>query len=139
MALLHIALAFVFLKDFFPPHGPFFKVFMEFVTILLLFHVLVVWLQGMWDLSSLTRDQTCTPCIGRQTLNHWTMREVPSLLYFEPIKHCFVYISPNSNFPQNPLITIFSFVCEIHHSAVFLTLMSQQTWLCLPTGVSLGV
>ena len=26
---------------------------------------------GMWDLSSLTRNQTCTPCIGRQNLNHW--------------------------------------------------------------------
>ena len=45
-----------------------FKVFMEFVTILLLFYVLVVWLQGMWDLGSLTRDQTCTPCIGRRSL-----------------------------------------------------------------------
>ena len=25
---------------------------------------------SMWDLSSLTRDQTHTPCIGRQSLNH---------------------------------------------------------------------
>ena len=31
----------------------------------------------MWDLSSLTRDGTCTLCIGRQSLNHWTTREVP--------------------------------------------------------------
>ena len=53
------------------------KVFIEFVTISLLFYVLVFWPQGMWDLSSLTRDQTCTPCIGRQSLNHWTAREVP--------------------------------------------------------------
>ena len=29
------------------------------------------------DLSSLTRDQTHTPCIERQILNHWTTREVP--------------------------------------------------------------
>ena len=28
------------------------KVFIEFVTILLLFYVLVLWLQGMWDLRS---------------------------------------------------------------------------------------
>ena len=45
-----------------------FKVFIEFITILLLFYVnifyklylqfLVFWLQGMWDLSSLTRDWT---------------------------------------------------------------------------------
>ena len=24
-----------------------------------------------------TREQTCVPCIGRQSLNHWTTREVP--------------------------------------------------------------
>ena len=41
------------------------KVFIEFVTILLLLYVLIFWPQGMWDLSSLTRDQTHTPCIGR--------------------------------------------------------------------------
>ena len=33
------------------------KVFIEFVTTLLLFYVLVFWLGGMWDLSSQTRDQ----------------------------------------------------------------------------------
>ena len=31
----------------------------------------------MWDLSSLTRDQTHVLYIGRQILNHWTTREVP--------------------------------------------------------------
>ena len=36
-------------------------VFTEFVTILLLFSVLVFWPGGMWDLSSLTRDRTSTP------------------------------------------------------------------------------
>ena len=33
----------------------------------------------MWDLSSLSRDWTCTPCIGRQSLNHWTTGEVALL------------------------------------------------------------
>ena len=33
-----------------------FKVFIELVTMLLLFYVLVFWLQAMWDPSSLTRD-----------------------------------------------------------------------------------
>ena len=37
-------------------HFPFFKVFIEFVTILFLFYVLDFWLRGMWDLSFLTRD-----------------------------------------------------------------------------------
>ena len=45
------------------------------------FYVLVFWLRGMWDLSSLTRDQTRTPCIGRQSLNHWTAREVPCPIF----------------------------------------------------------
>ena len=31
---------------------------------------------GMCNLSSLTRDQTHTPCIGWQSLNSWTIREV---------------------------------------------------------------
>ena len=34
-------------------------------------------LWGMWDLSSPTRDQTCTPCIDRWSLYYWTTREVP--------------------------------------------------------------
>ena len=35
-----------------------------------------VWLLwGMWDLSSLTRDQTYVPCIGRQILNYWTTKK----------------------------------------------------------------
>ena len=42
-----------------------FKAFTEFVTILLPFCVLVLWLQDMWDLGSLTRDQTPIPCIGK--------------------------------------------------------------------------
>ena len=55
-----------------------FKVFIEFVTILLpVFHVLVFWPRGMWDLSSPTGDRTRTPCTGRRRLNHWTAREVP--------------------------------------------------------------
>ena len=33
----------------------------------------------MWDLSSLTRDQTCVPWIARNILNHWITREVPRL------------------------------------------------------------
>ena len=27
--------------------------------------------------NSLTRNQTCAPCIARWILNHWTTREVP--------------------------------------------------------------
>ena len=31
---------------------------------------------NMWDLSSPTRDRTHIPCVGRQTPNPWTTREV---------------------------------------------------------------
>ena len=40
-----------------------FKVFIEFVTILLLFYVLVFWPWGMWDPSSPTRDWTRSPAL----------------------------------------------------------------------------
>ena len=35
-----------------------------------------------WDLSSLSRDQTCAPCNEVQSLNHWTAREVPRNVFF---------------------------------------------------------
>ena len=41
------------------------------------------WWKGMWDLSSLTRDQIHTPCIGRWSLNHWTAREVPRYIILQ--------------------------------------------------------
>ena len=45
-----------------------FKVLIEFVAILLLFYVLIFWPQGMWDLSSPTRDGTHTPCLEGEVL-----------------------------------------------------------------------
>ena len=43
------------------------------------------WLRGMWGLSSLTRYWTCTPCIGRHSLNHWTSRGVPRPTLWKPL------------------------------------------------------
>ena len=54
------------------------KVFIEFVTILLLFYVLVFWLPGRQDFSSPTSDRTCTPCSGSV---EWTSKEVPGALF----------------------------------------------------------
>ena len=56
-----------------------FKVFIEFVTILLLCYFLVVWPWSRWDLTSLDSNQTHTPCIGSWSLNHWATREVPMM------------------------------------------------------------
>lgn len=36
---------------------------------------LFIWLCGMWDLSFLTKDQTCILSIEAWDLNHWTTRE----------------------------------------------------------------
>ena len=48
---------------------------------LLLFYALIFQPQSIWDLSSLTRNRTCTPSIGRQSLNHWTTRVVPESFF----------------------------------------------------------
>ena len=36
-----------------------------------------VWPWGIWNLSSLSRSKNHTPCIGRRSLNHCTLREIP--------------------------------------------------------------
>ena len=77
-------ISFFVLKILFLTWTWFSKFFTELVTILLLFYALVFWPVGMWDLSSPTKDRTCTPCTGRQRLNHWTAREVPLLLQLLP-------------------------------------------------------
>ena len=67
-----------------PQHGRvysffFFLIFIQFVTILLLFYVLFFWLEALWDLSFWTRGRTGIPCIEGQSLNHGTVREFPSM------------------------------------------------------------
>ena len=47
----------------------------------IVFVFVLFWPQGMWDLSSPTRNQICTLCIGRWTLDHWTSKEVPGLTF----------------------------------------------------------
>ena len=54
----------------------------DFVTVLLVFSVLIFWLWAMWDLTSPISDRTCTTCIAKQSLNHWTVREVPRVAFF---------------------------------------------------------
>ena len=53
-----------------------FKVFIEFILVHNIAYFFMFWPQGMWDLSSLTRDQTCAACIGGLRFNYWTAREV---------------------------------------------------------------
>ena len=56
--------SFPFFRDFFLM-WIIFKVFIEFVTLLLPFYVLVFWSQSIRDLSSPTEDQSCTPCVTK--------------------------------------------------------------------------
>ena len=37
---------------------------------------------SMWDLSSLTKDQTQAPALGAQSLSHWTTRELPIICFY---------------------------------------------------------
>ena len=65
--------------------GPFIKSLVNLLQYCL-FYVFVFWPWAMWDLSSLSRDQTHTPCIGRWSLHHWTAREVPYYRVFKKKK-----------------------------------------------------
>ena len=67
---------------------------------LLFFYVLVFWPWDMWDLSSLSRDQTRNPCNGRQSLNHWTTREV--LAHLVSIKSFTQIARQHDSYPQSP-------------------------------------
>ena len=62
------------------PFSLFLSFYWIYYNIASVFYVLFFWPWGMWDLSSPTRDRTHTPCIGRQSFNHWTTREVPGTL-----------------------------------------------------------
>ena len=90
--IICIALQSAFFQSEFYLFFNFFKVFIEFVTILLLFYVLVFWPRDMWDISSPTRDRTRTPWIGRRSLNHWTAREVPQS-EFKKTRNSIIFIS----------------------------------------------
>ena len=46
-----------------------FKVFIEFLTILLLFHILVFWPRGMWDLSSRPGIEPVPPALEGEVLS----------------------------------------------------------------------
>ena len=73
-----------YLKKFFFWMRTIFKAFIEFVTILFLFYVLV-FLARRHVGSHFPEHWTHAPCIRRSSLNHWTMREVPRWIF----KLCF--------------------------------------------------
>ena len=58
------------------------KVFIEFVTILLPFYILFFWSRGMWNFSSLARDQTHTSYTGRQILTTGLTGKSPGVILY---------------------------------------------------------
>ena len=123
---LHIWLLFLFLRNIFDFFYCFFRNIFDFFSFFLFFRnsqcgpflkslgmcynidsvvcVLCFWQWVMWDLSSLSRDQTLTLCFGRWSLNCWTTGKVPYL----GICHSLHVISfPNSLSPSNPSFSTF--------------------------------
>ena len=107
----------------------FFFVFIEFVTILLLFYVCFFlfffrpW--GMWDPSSPTRGWTHTSYIGRWSLNHWTTREVPSTLFIIAWDHL-----PKSSAKTTLafILAILSSMSNMHTTLVFTVQELARIW-----------
>ena len=60
-------------------YTPLLKSLLNLLQYCFCFYALVFWPLGMWNLSSLTRDQTHISSNGRQILHHWTTWEVPKV------------------------------------------------------------
>ena len=79
----NIKFALIFLKlFFFFWHGPFLMSLLQYCF------CFMVWFfgkSGIWDLNSPARDWTYTLYIGKQSLNHWTTREVPILIFLSDL------------------------------------------------------
>ena len=93
------------------------------ITSVLWSYFLFVWRQAMWGLSSLTRDWTDTPCIGRWILNHWTTREVPMRENFDCTR-CREWVSSSHGvcsmgWHNSSLETISSFFSQLCLSGSF--------------------
>ena len=56
---------------------------------------------GMWDLSSLTRDRTCTPALEVQSLNHWTSRDIPEITFSSYFFLTYFFSAPLNGLPAS--------------------------------------
>ena len=53
----------------------------EHMSVYVISKLFLVVLRGIWNLSSLTRNQTHTPCIGSQSFHYWTAKEVHRAIF----------------------------------------------------------
>ena len=94
---------------------------------LLIASLVAQWHMGschMWDLSSLTRDQTCFPCTGRQILNLWTTGEVPKVSYYRKSGTCFCHLTRHNIALQCFAIAVFFQGSVIFHCIDYTTINS---------------
>ena len=92
----------------------------------------------------LTRDQTHTLCFGRQSLNHWTARQVPHLcIFIYPIPH--LVFSPTNCFKvfcsvvyMCVCVCVCVCVCTHTHAQLCLTLCDPMN-CSLPVSLVCGI
>ena len=89
------------------------KIFIEFVAMLLLFHVLLFFGPEACDSSSLIRDRTHTPCIEKWSLNHWTAMEVPDVALDSCILYKHLEVHEHSYIPHTHQLDILLFLSKI--------------------------
>ena len=96
---------FFFSKIFFFWCGPFLKSILNFVTVLLMFYALVFLQWGMCDLSSPTRDQTCThtPALEGEVLTTGLPGKSLGQTFWLDHCCCFLIISL--------LLSLFPYIC----------------------------
>ena len=88
---------------------------------------------GMWHLSSRARDQTHSPSIERQSLNHWTAREVP---IFSIFSLAVLIVKIPCGFNLHPPITskiqhLFLCLLAVHISSLVLCLFMSSAHLLI--------
>ena len=102
-----------------------FKIFIEFVSTLFPFYVLVSWPQGMWDPRFPSRDGTSTPYTGRQCPNHWAPRSVHLCRYFTMRMYSYL---PCENHASH--LCLSSYPGKAH--AQWHQYHVSKSWWCLP-------
>ena len=124
----------LFLKFFFYLMWTIFKDFIEFVPVLLLFHILVFWPRGMWDFKSPIRDRTLhslqwkaksKPLVQQrssqqqQNLKHW---EIGKAIIKKKKRNVRLHTFPTWGclFPVLSAFLNFGTTCCIHYIMEFL-------------------
>ena len=105
------------------------KIFLEFVTILLLFHVLAFWPLGMWDLHSLTGEGTGTCCPAGWSLSH---RAAGESMVFSLIERHGKVAKWNNNQPASVWPACYQ--CE--GESLYVSVFQEENWTLFPAHLS---